>query len=109
MTKTIDIICVDGSTRPVAGLVMILPLGNRKLRAFVHGETLTDYASGRRICDLRPYMILNHNSYRKRNKRIDAMLALQDLSNKIGAQKAWSIIDSATAINGKGKAQWIIN
>jgi hypothetical protein len=105
MTKTIDIICVDGSTRSVAGQVMILSLGNRKLRAFVHGETLTDYSSGRRICDLRPYMILSHNSYRKRNKRIDAMLALQDLSNKIGPEKAWSIIDNAPVINGKGKAQ----
>jgi hypothetical protein len=104
MAKTIDIICVDGSKRSVAGQVMILLLGDRKLKAFIHGETLTHYESGRRICDLRPYMILSHNSYRKRNKRIDAMLALQDLSNKIGPEKAWSIIDSATAINGKGKA-----
>ena len=104
MTKTIDIICVDGSTRSVAGQVMILSLGNRKIRAFVHGETLTDYSSGRRICDLRPYMILSHNSYRKRNKRIDAMLALNDLANKIGPEKAWSIIDNAPVINGKGKA-----
>jgi hypothetical protein len=49
-------------------------------------------------------MILNHNSYRKRNKRIDAMLALQDLSDKIGADQAWSIIDNAPVINGEGKA-----
>lgn len=104
MTKKIDIICVDGSMRSVAGIVMLLPLGNRKLRAFIHGETLTHYASGRRICDLRPYMILNHNSYRKRNKRIDAMLALRDLETNIGAAKAWSIIDNAPVINGKGKA-----
>jgi hypothetical protein len=105
MTKKIDIVCVDGSMRSVAGIVMLLPLGNRKLRAFIHGETLTHYESGRRICDLRPYMILNHNSWRKRSKRIDAMLALQDLSEKIGPVKAWSIIDNAPVINGKGKTQ----
>lgn len=103
MTKTIDIICVDGSKRSAGGQVMILLLGDRKLKAFVHGETLTHYESGRRICDLRPYMILNHNSYRKRNKRIDAMLALRDLETNMGAAKAWSIIDNAPVINGKGK------
>lgn len=102
MAREIDIICADGSKRRVAGRVMILPLGNRKLRAFVHGETLTHFESGRRICDLRYYMILNHNSWRKRDKRADAMLALQDLSDKIGAAKAWTIIDAAPAINGKG-------
>jgi hypothetical protein len=99
MARVIDIVCADGSKRRVSGRVMILPLGNRKLRAFVHGETLTHYESGKRICDLRPYMIVSYNSWRKRDKRADAMLALQDLSDKIGADKAWSIIDAAPAIN----------
>lgn len=102
MAKEIDIACADGSTRRVAGQVMILPLGNRKLRCFVHGDTLTHYESGRRICDLRPYMIVNYNSWRKRNRRADAMLALLDLEQKIGATQAWTIIDSAHAINRKG-------
>jgi hypothetical protein len=102
MAKEIDIVCSDGTTRRVTGQVMILPLGNRKLRAFVHGDTLTHYDSGRRICDLRPYMIISYNSWRKRNRRADAMLALLDLEQKIGAAKAWSIIDSAPVINGKG-------
>lgn len=99
MAKEIDIVCANGNTRRVSGRVMILPLGNRKLRAFVHGETLSHYASGYRICDLRPYMILNHNSWRKRDKRADAMLALQDLEQKIGVAKAWQVIDSAPVIN----------
>jgi hypothetical protein len=99
MAKTINIALRNGATQAVCGNVMILPLGNRKLRAFVHGETLSHYASGYRICDLRPYMILNHNSWRKRDKRVDAMLALQDLESKVGAAKAWQIIDSAPVIN----------
>lgn len=102
MAKEIDIACADGTTRRVTGQVMILPLGNRKLRAIVHGDTLTHYESGRRICDLRPYMIVNYNSWRKRNRRADAMLAIMDLEQKIGAVKAWTIIDSAPVINGKG-------
>ena len=100
MAKEIDIVCADNSRRKVAGQVMLLPLGNRKLRAFVHGETLSHYASGQRICDLRPYMILNYRSTRRRDKRADAMLALQDLETKIGAEKAWQVIDSAPVING---------
>ncbi len=99
MAKTIDIIAADGSKRQVTGQVMILPLGDRKLRAIVHGETLTHYASGRRICDLRPYMILQFRSYRRRNKRADALLAMQDLESKIGAAKAWQVIDAAPVIN----------
>lgn len=102
MATEIDIVCADGSTRRVSGRVMILPLGNRKLRAIVHGETLSHCASGYRICDLRPYMILNYNSWRKRDKRADAMLALQDLAEKIGVAKAWQVIDAAPVINGKG-------
>lgn len=102
MAKEIDIVCADNSRRKVTGQVMILPLGNRKLRAFVHGETLSHYASGYRICDLRPYMILNYRSNRRRDKRADAMLALQDLAEKIGIEKAWRTIDSAPVINGGG-------
>ena len=97
--KQIFIVCTDGTNQSVGGSVAILQLGGRKLRAFIHGESLTHYASGRRICDLRPYMILNHKSYRRRNKRADAMLALQDLEQRIGADKAWRIIEAAPVIN----------
>lgn len=96
---TIKIALADGETREATGVVAILPLGNRKLKAFIHGETLSHMATGRRICDLRAYMILNHKSYVKRNKRNDALLALQDLEAKIGAAKAWQVIDAATVIN----------
>jgi hypothetical protein len=101
MTKEILIALADGGKEITAGRVAIFDFGGRKLRAFIHGETLTHYASGRRICDLRPYMILNHKSYRKRDKRADAALALQDLAQKIGAEKAWRVIDSAAVINSK--------
>lgn len=97
--KTIKIALADGGTREATGIVAILPLGNRKLRAFIHGQTLSHMASGRRICDLRAYMILNYKSYAKRNKRNDALLALQDLESKIGAAKAWQVIDAAPIIN----------
>lgn len=100
MAKQIDIVCTDGTTRKVDGQTVLLWLGDRRLRAFVHGDTLTHYASGRRICDLRPYMILNHRTYRKRDKRADARLALHDLCDRIGADAAWQIIDSAPVING---------
>lgn len=96
---TIKIALADGETREVTGIVAILPLGNRKLKAFIHGETLSHMATGRRICDLRAYMILNHKSYARRNKRNDALLALQDLEAKIGAAKAWQVIDAAPVIN----------
>lgn len=99
MAKQIDIVCADNTRRQVTGQTMLLPLGNRMLRAFVHGETLSHYASGYRICDLRPYMILNYRSNRRRDKRADAMLALRDLTEKIGIEKAWRIIDSAPVIN----------
>lgn len=99
---TIKLALADGTTREESGIVAILPLGNRKLRALIHGETLSHIATGRRICDLRPYMILNYRSNRRRDKRADALLAMQDLEAKIGAAKAWQIIDSAPAINGKG-------
>ncbi len=97
---TIKLALADGSFREETGTIAILPLGNRKLRALIHGETLSHVASGRRICDLRHYMILNHNSWRKRDKRADAMLAMQDLEAKIGAAQAWKVIDSAPVING---------
>ena len=96
---TIKLALDNGSFREETGTIAILPLGNRKLRAFIHGETLSHAPSGRRICDLHYYMALNHNSWRKRDKRADAILALQDLSDKIGADKAWRIIDSAPVIN----------
>lgn len=96
---TIKLALADGTTRDQSGIVAILPLGNRKLRALIHGETLSHIATGRRICDLRPYMILNHNSWRKRDRRADSMLAIKDLETKIGADKAWRIIDSAPVIN----------
>lgn len=99
---TIKLALANGETREESGIVAILPLGNRKLRALIHGETLSHIATGRRICDLRAYMVLNHNSWRKRDKRADAMLAMQDLEAKIGAAEAWKIIDSATVINEKG-------
>lgn len=101
---TIKLALTDGSFREETGIVAILPLGNRKLRALIHGETLSHIATGRRVCDLRPYMILNHNSWRKRDKRADALLAIQDLEAKIGAAKAWKVIDSAPVINGKESA-----
>ena len=100
MAKLMRKALANGETDTVSGRIMILPLGNRKLRAFVHGETLSHYASGRRICDLRPYMILRFRSYGRRDKRGDALMALQDLENKIGAAKAWQVIDSAPVING---------
>jgi len=96
---TIKLALADGTIREATGTVAILDLGNRKLRALIHGETLSHVASGYRICDLRHYMILNHNSWRKRDKRADAMLAMRDLEAKIGADKAWRIIDSAPIIN----------
>lgn len=96
---TIKLALADGSFREATGTIAILDLGNRKLRAFIHGETLSHAASGRRICNLRPYMILRYRSYTRRDKRADAILALQDLSEKIGPDKAWRIIDSAPVIN----------
>lgn len=101
MPREIDIMHADGSTARVAGTVAILTLGDRKLRAFIHGDTLTHYASGRRICDLRHYAILNYRSNRRRDRRADAMLALQDLATKIGSDKAWRVIDAAPVINPK--------
>ena len=101
MGREITIARADGSTARVAGIVAILTLGDRKLRAFIHDETLTHYASGRRICDLRPYMILHYRSNRRRDKRADAALALQDLATKIGSDKAWRVIDAAPVINPK--------
>ena len=98
---TIKLALVNGETREETGIVAILPLGNRKLRALIHGETLSHIATGRRICDLRHYMILNYRSNRRRDKRADALLAIQDLEAKIGAAKAWQVIDSAPVINGK--------
>lgn len=99
--KQIFIVCADGTNQTVDGTVAILDLGKRKLRAFIHGDTLTHYASGRRICDLRPYMILNHKSYRRRDKRADAALALRDLAERIGADNAWRVIEAAPVINHK--------
>lgn len=99
---TIKLALADGTTREESGIVAILPLGNRNLRALIHGETLSHIATGLRICDLRPYMILNHRSNRRRDKRADALLAMQDLEAKIGAAEAWQIIDSAPTFNGKG-------
>lgn len=96
---TIKIALADGSFREATGTVAILDLGNRKLRALIHGETLSHIASGYRICDLRPYMILNYRSNRRRDKRLDALLAMADLETKIGAAEAWRIIDSAPVIN----------
>lgn len=101
MAKDIFIALADGTNQLTSGRVAIFDFGGRKLRAFIHGETLTHYASGRRICDLRPYMILNYQSYRKRDKRADAALALQDLAQKIGVEKAWRVMDSADVINPK--------
>ena len=97
---TIKLALSDGSFREESGIVTILPLGNRKLRAMIHGETLSHIATGRRICDLRPYMILNYRSNRRRDKRLDALLAMADLETKIGAAEAWRVIDSAPVING---------
>lgn len=98
---TIKLALANGSFREATGTIAILPLGNRKLRALIHGETLSHVATGRRICDLRPYMILNYRSNRRRDKRADAMLAIQNLEAKIGAAKAWQVIGSAPVINGK--------
>jgi len=100
-TKQIFIVCADGTNQTVDGKTAIFDFGGRKLRAFIHGDTLTHYASGRRICDLRPYMILNHKSYRRRDKRADAVLALTDLASRVGADNAWRIIDAAPVINLK--------
>lgn len=101
MAKTITIACEEGTTRKVDGTVAILSFGNRKLRAFLHDNTLTHYASGRRICDLRPYKILSFKSYHKVTDRHAAELALQDLAAKVGADKAWQVMDSAPVINPK--------
>lgn len=99
--KQIFIALGDGTNQTVDGTVAIFDFGGRKLRAFIHGDNLTHYASGRRICDLRPYAILNHKSYRKRDKRADADLALRDLAERVGADNAWRIIDAADVINPK--------
>lgn len=101
MAKSIQIIAVDGTTRTVDGQTAIFDFGGRKLRAFIHDKTLTHYASGRRICDLRPYQILLFRSYRRVPDREAAKLALQDLADKVGADKAWQVIDSAPVINPK--------
>ena len=101
MAKEISILHTDGTTARVQGAVAILTLGDRKLRAFIHGDTLTHYASGRRICDLRPYAILSYRSNRRRDRRADARLALQDLAQRIGADKAWRVIEAAPVINHK--------
>ena len=101
MAKTIKIVYSDGTTGNVEGNVAILSFGNRKLRAFLHNDTLTHYASGKRICGLRPYKILGHKSYQRMTSRQAAELALQDLAAKVGAEQAWSIIDSAPVINPK--------
>lgn len=96
---TITIALADGTTDKATGSVMILPLGNRKLRALVHGTVLTHFASGRRICDLRPYQVLAYRSNHKVSNREAAMMALEDLTAKVGADKAWAVIDSAPTIN----------
>jgi len=101
MAREISIVHADGTTARVQGAVAILTLGDRKLRAFIHGDTLTHYASGRRICDLRHYAILNYRSNRRRDRRADACLALQDLAQRIGADKAWQVIEAAPVINHK--------
>lgn len=101
MAKTMTIAYADGSTGSVDGNVAILSFGNRKLRAFIHNNTLSHYASGRRICDLRPYKILAHKSYQRITSRHAAELALQDLAAKIGAEKAWQVMDNAPVINPK--------
>ena len=98
--KQIFIVCADGTNQIVDGKTAIFDFGGRKLRAFIHGKTLTHYASGRRICDLRPYQILLFRSYRRVPDREAAKLALQDLADKVGADKAWQIMDSAPVING---------
>lgn len=101
MAKTIAIAYSDGTTGNAQGNVAILSFGNRKLKAFLHGNTLTHYASGRRICDLRPYKILGHKSYQRMTTRHAAELALQDLAAKVGAEKAWQVMDNAPVINPK--------
>lgn len=101
MAKSIQIIAVDGTTRAVDGQTAMFDFGGRKLRAFIHDKTLTHYASGRRICDLRPYQILLFRSYKRVPDREAARLALQDLADKVGPEKAWQIIDSAPVINPK--------
>lgn len=101
--KTITIALADGSTDTVTGNVMILEFGNRKLRTIVHGtrfgKTLSHYASGRRICNLRPYHVLSFRSGHVVTNREAAMLALRDLADKVGIEKAWAVIDSAPVIN----------
>jgi len=101
MTKEISIAYADGTIGTVTGNVALLFLGTRRIKFFIHGDTLTHYASGRRICDLRPYAILNFRSNRKRDKRDDARLALRDLQERVGLEKAWQVIDAAPVINPK--------
>lgn len=101
MGQQIFIVCADGTNQTVDGQTAIFEFGGRKLRTFIHGETLTHYASGRRVCDLRPYMILNYRSNRRRDKRADAALALQDLAQRVGADNAWRVIEAAPVVNPK--------
>lgn len=101
MAKEISIAFADGTTGKATGNVAHLFLGARRIKTLIHGDTLTHYASGRRICDLRHYAILNYRSNHRRDKRADARLALRDLEERVGLDKAWQVIDAAPVINPK--------
>lgn len=103
MAKFFKVPLADGTIDNVQGTVMILPFGDRNLRAFVHGQdlALSHCESGRRICALRPYKILYSRTNRVPSTRAAALMALQDLSVKVGIEKAWSTIDNAPVINAK--------
>lgn len=105
MSKTFKVPTPNNETRTVEGSVVILPLGNRKLRAFIHMEgsepVLSHCESGYRICSLFPYKLIANRNYQPESNRDAAIMALQDLAAKVGIEKAWNTIDNAPVINGK--------
>lgn len=105
MSKTFKVPTPNNETRTVEGSVVILPLGNRKLRAFIHMEgsepVLSHCESGYRICSLFPYKLIANRHYKLASNREAALMAMQDLASKVGVEKAWNTIDNAPVINGK--------
>jgi hypothetical protein len=103
MTKrtTITIPTIDGlETRE--GEVAVFTVGTRRIRVLIHDTTLTDIRSGQRILDftgVKVRFMARLSQYHRITDREAARIALDEMVERIGAERFLTVVDRAPAVN----------
>ena len=92
----------DGSTAIVIGKIAILPIGKNKVKFFIHGGTLSHFASGFRFGNLNDVKIRNMcrlGHHHTMTDREAAVALIDSVVARKGATEVLDVINAAPILN----------